>query len=119
NRDARAFHLFYCSDVLFRQRQVVPIAHHFSVWGFTHHYDADVGAGRARAVFGKGYFGAARGCCLYGFQYRYAALSHVAGLALPRDGPAAALVSDVIRAFATYVNSRECFRKRQGLAIVL
>ena len=58
------------------------------------------GAGRARAIGFERDLRAGRRPCLIGGEHGGAAGGHVAALALPVDGPAAALIADIVGALA-------------------
>src|SRR5258708_7570111 len=86
------------------EAKVVPIATELGVGSFADHRYANRRALGSTAILRVGHVCAVCNRAAHGGE-NSGAFDRVAALALPIDGPAAALISDVVRALAGDVNS--------------
>ncbi len=87
------------------EAEFFAIAHHFGIRQFAENGDADFGASAAGAIDAVSDFRAGAGGVANALEDGCAE-SDFAGLALPEDGPAAALIADVVGGIASDVNVR-------------
>ena len=105
-------------DVAGREREVRAIAHALGVRRLADDDHRDVGAVGTAPIRAVGHSRLGR----YGRRDRgeqRRAGRHVAGLALPSDGPAAALHAEVVGRLARDVDPRRALRERQRVVFVL